>query len=166
MAQRWKASLAVLHAATFVCASASAADPQTPAASAPPPMPPPTVVRQGTPIPDDPVPVVRRPPPEAVSPDAGETIQDELNPVAHRCFVRDVMAFIDRTRVRCHNAAQGRLVFFAVDTGQPFAGTLLQRAWRSIRSGRPLQLQYAPTPDLNPPNCRAKDCRRVIDAAN
>lgn len=167
-ARRWKASLAVLHAATFVCLSASAADPQTPAASAPPPSPPPTVVRQGTPIPDDPAPVVRRPRAKAVSPVAGETTQDAqpLNPVAHRCFVRDVMAFIDRTRVRCHNAAEGRLVFFAVDTGQPFAGTLLQKAWRSMRSGKPLQLKYAPTPDLNPPNCRVKDCRRVIDAAN
>ncbi|MFN9358701.1 MAG: hypothetical protein ACK6A4_18085 [Alphaproteobacteria bacterium] len=57
-AQRWKASLAVLLAAAFICASASAADPSAPAASAPSAAPPPIVVRQGTPIPDDPVPVV------------------------------------------------------------------------------------------------------------
>ncbi|MFN8946623.1 MAG: hypothetical protein ACK5YG_02780 [Alphaproteobacteria bacterium] len=167
-AQRWKASLAVLLAAAFICASASAADPSAPAASAPSAAPPPIVVRQGTPIPDDPVPVVRHPRPEAVATDAGETTPEAqpLNPMAHRCFVRDVMAFIDRTRVRCHNAAEGRFVFFAVDTGQPVAGTLLEKAWRSMRSGKPLQLKYAPTPDLNPPNCRVKDCRRLIDAAN
>lgn|GEM_PF-3471450 len=101
-------------------------------------------------------------------PGDGETTQEAqpLNPAAHRCFVRDVMAFIDRTRVRCHNAAEGSFTFFAVDTGQPVAETLLQKAWRSMRSGKPLQLKYAPTPDLNPPNCRAKDCRRLIDAAN
>jgi hypothetical protein len=86
--------------------------------------------------------------------------------MAHRCFVRDVMAFYDRTHVRCYNAASGRLVYFAVDTGQPVAETLLVKAWKSMRSGKPLQLKYAPTSDLNPPNCKPRDCRRLIDAAN
>lgn len=167
-ARRWKASLAVLHAAALVCASAAGADPPAPATGEPPASPSPVVVRQGTPIPDDPGPAARRPPPQPGAPDTGDTTQEALplNPKGHRCFVRDAMAFIDRTRVRCHNAAEGRFVFFAVDTGQPVAGTLLEKAWRSMRSGKPLQLKYAPTPDLNPPNCRAKDCRRLIDVAN
>lgn len=151
--------LAVLQAAALACAWSSIADPVPPA---------PVVVRQGTPIPDDPRPTTRRPPPAVETGDEEASTDDAqpLNPLAHRCFVRDVMAFYDRTHVRCYNAAEGRLSYFAVDTGQPVAETLLLKAWKSMRSGKPLQLKYAPTPDLNPPNCKARDCRRLIDVAN
>jgi hypothetical protein len=161
----WQARSITLQAAMLLGALVAAADTAAqdqPASAAP------VVVRQGTPIPDEPRPVERRKAPagETLAPgDAPEEAQS-LNPMAHRCFVRDVMAFYDRTHVRCYNAANGRLVYFAVDTGQPVAETLLVKAWKSMRSGKPLQLKYAPTSDLNPPNCKPRDCRRLIDAAN
>lgn len=119
--------------------------------------PAPVVVREGTPIADDPPPRAPRTTPRAPV---------ATSPVAHRCFVREVAAFYDRTHIRCHNAADRRLVYFGVDTAQPVAETLLVKAWRSMRSGKPLRILYAPTPDLNPPNCKPTNCRRLLDAAN
>lgn len=121
------------------------------------------VVRQSTPIPNDPEPP-RKPRPARV-PTAAELASIE-KPLAHRCFVRDVMSFYDRTHVRCYNRAQGKFSYFAVDTSQPVAETLLNKAWKSMRSGKPLTVKYAPTPDLNPTNCAARDCRRLLDVAN
>ena len=89
-----------------------------------------------------------------------------LKPPSHRCFVRDVMAFYDRTHVRCYNHARGKYNFFAVDTGQPVAETVLLKAWRSMRSGKPLTITYAPSSDLNPVNCAKADCRRLLDVLN
>jgi hypothetical protein len=121
------------------------------------------VVRQSTPVPNDPEPP-RRPRPARV-PSPAE-LAAVLKPAAHRCFVRDVMSFFDRTHVRCYNRAQGKLSYFAVDTSQPVAETLLNKAWKSMRSGKPLTVKYAPTSDLNPTNCAARDCRRLLDVAN
>jgi hypothetical protein len=121
------------------------------------------VVRQSTPIPNDPEPPRR--PKAARVPSAAELAAID-RPLAHRCFVRDVMSFYDRTHVRCYNRAQGKFSYFAVDTSQPVAETLLNKAWKSMRSGKPLTVKYAPTADLNPTNCAARDCRRLLDVAN
>lgn len=163
--QSWQARAITLQAALFLCAHVAVA--QAAAQDQRPPVAP-VVVRQGTPIPDEPRPIERPKAPAGETPSPDDTAEEgqSLNPMAHRCFVRDVMAFYDRTHVRCYNAANGRLVYFAVDTGQPVAETLLVKAWKSMRSGKPLQLKYAPTSDLNPPNCKPRDCRRLIDAAN
>lgn len=152
---RWSGA-ASLYAAALLFVSVAHADPakiNTSDAQAPAPV----VVRQGTPIADDPRPMAPR---RVTSAPTG------MSPLAHRCFVRDVMAFFDRTHVRCHNAADERFIYFAVDTSQPVAETLLVKAWRSMRSGKPLRLKYAPPPDLNPPNCKPANCRRLLDAAN
>ena len=101
---------------------------------------------------------------------SGESGSDPLiasmKPPSHRCFVRDVMAFYDRTHVRCYNRAKNVLQYFAVDTSQPVAETVLTKAWRSMRSGRPLTITYAPSADLNPSNCAASNCRRLLDVLN
>ncbi len=89
-----------------------------------------------------------------------------LKPPSHRCFVRDIMAFYDRTHVRCYNRARNKFNFFAVDTGQPVAETVLLKAWRSMRSGKPLTITYAPSSDVNPVNCAKSDCRRLLDVLN
>jgi hypothetical protein len=154
-ASRW-AGTASLPLAALLLVSLTRADPATGSVSDTP-APAPVVVRQGTPIADDPRPAAAR---KAVS------VPKDLSPLAHRCFVRDVMAFYDRTHVRCYNAAGEGLVYFAVDTSQPVAETLLVKAWKSMRSGKPLRVQYAPTPDLNPSNCKPANCRRLLDAAN
>jgi hypothetical protein len=120
-------------------------------------------VRQSTPIPNDPEPPRKPRTKKAVS---EEEIASVMKPMAHRCFVRDVMSFYDRTHVRCYNRAQGKFSYFAVDTSQPVAETLLNKAWKSMRSGKPLTVKYAPTSDLNPTNCAARDCRRLLDVAN
>jgi hypothetical protein len=83
-----------------------------------------------------------------------------------RCFVRDVMAFYDRTHVRCYNKVRGKVVFFAVDTSQPVAGTVLSKALKGMQSGKPVTITYAPGTDLNPSNCGRKDCRRLLDIQN
>lgn len=87
-------------------------------------------------------------------------------PPSFRCFVRDAMVFYDRTHVRCYNKVNNRINFFAVDTNQPIAGTLVQKALSAMQSGKPLTITFAPTTDLNPTNCDRKDCRRVIDVVN
>jgi hypothetical protein len=138
-------------------AEATAAPDAAPAEAATP------VVRQSTPIPNDPEPPKRPSSRQVASPDE---IAAAMKPLAHRCFVRDVMSFFDRTHVRCYNRAQGKLSYFAVDTSQPVAETLLNKAWKSMRSGKPLTVKYAPTSDLNPTNCAARDCRRLLDVAN
>jgi hypothetical protein len=130
------------------------------------------VVRQSTPIPNDPEPA-HPAKPRAPRPAAADATQAEAaapeeldKPLTHRCFVRDVMAFYDRTHVRCYNPARGKYMFFAVDTSQPVAETLLNKAWKSMRSGKPLTITYAPTPDLNPTSCDLQNCRRLIDVLN
>ncbi|MEQ1753383.1 MAG: hypothetical protein ABL973_04550 [Micropepsaceae bacterium] len=131
----------------------------------------PIVVRQSTPIPNEPD-AAPRPKRKASRPtaDIGAASPADVaasgKPPTHRCFVRDVMAFYDRTHVRCYNKAKGKFTYFAVDTGQPVAETLLSKAWKSMRSGKPLTITYAPTPDLNPTNCNTRDCRRLIDVLN
>ena len=132
------------------------------------------VVRQSTPIPNDPEPAHPAKPkvskPSASATDATVARDDrpeEMDkPLSHRCFVRDVMAFYDRTHVRCYNPARGKYNFFAVDTSQPVAETLLNKAWKSMRSGKPLTITYAPTAELNPTSCDPQNCRRLIDVLN
>jgi hypothetical protein len=80
-----------------------------------------------------------------------------------RCFVRDVMAFYDRTHIRCYNKARGKLNFFAVDTNQPVAATLLEKGLAAMQSGKPVTITFAPGSDLNPSNCARANCRRLID---
>ena len=87
-------------------------------------------------------------------------------PPSFRCFVRDVMAFYDRTHVRCYNKARGKFIFFAVDTGQPIASTLFSKALSGIQFGKPVTITYAPGSDLNPSNCDAANCRRLLDIKN
>jgi colicin import membrane protein len=87
-------------------------------------------------------------------------------PPSFRCFVRDVMAFYDRTHVRCYNKVQGKVNYFAVDTNQPVAETVLTKALAAMKSGKPITIVFAPGTDLNPSNCGKKDCRRLIDIEN
>jgi hypothetical protein len=87
-------------------------------------------------------------------------------PPSFRCFVRDVMAFYDRTHVRCYNKARGKIMFFAVDTGQPIAATVLSKALNGIQLGKPVTIVFAPASDLNPSNCEVKNCRRLLDIKN
>jgi hypothetical protein len=153
-------SAVLLIAMTIALCPAAYAQPVGEATTAAPETSPPAdaaadapVVRQSTPIPNDPElpkkPRARRVPSKA-------EIAAVMKPMAHRCFVRDVMSFYDRTHVRCYNRAQGKLSYFAVDTSQPVAETLLNKAWKSMRSGKPLTVKYAPT----------SDCRRLLDVAN
>lgn len=105
------------------------------------------------------------------APGAVQSSKSALNlrpdePASFRCFVRDVMAFYDRTQVRCYNPVQGKIAFFAVDTAQPVAGTVITKALTGLQSGKPVMLTFAPTPDLNPPNCMPAACRRLIDIKN
>lgn len=87
-------------------------------------------------------------------------------PPSFRCQVRDVTAFADRTQVRCQNKVEGKVAYFAVDTDQPVAQTVLTKALAAMKSGKPLTIAFAPEADLNPANCAAKDCRRLIDIEN
>lgn len=86
-------------------------------------------------------------------------------PPSFRCLVRDVMAFSDRTHVRCHNKVQG-VSTFAVDTNQPVAETVVTKALAAMKSGKPITIAFAPGSDLNPANCGPKNCRRLIDIEN
>jgi hypothetical protein len=86
-------------------------------------------------------------------------------PPSFRCLVRDVMAFSDRTHVRCRNNVQG-VSYFAVNTDQPVAETVVTKALAAMKSGKPITIAFAPDVDLNPPNCGGKDCRRLIDIEN
>lgn len=86
-------------------------------------------------------------------------------PPAFRCLVRDVMAFHDRTHVRCYNKVQGKVYYFAVDTNQPVASTVVSKALTAMQTGKPLGIVFAPGTDLNPPNC-GPNCRRLIDIEN
>lgn len=83
-----------------------------------------------------------------------------------RCFVRDVMAFYDRTHIRCYNKAKNKLNFFAVDTGQPISEALVAKGLAAMKSGKPATVTFAPEADLNPSNCAAANCRRLIDIQN
>ena len=166
-----KAVTALVLAASCSLALAARAETTTPEPIATEPAAAP-VVRQSTPIPNDPEPA-RPAKPKVPKPAAADATQadtaapEELDkPMTHRCFVRDVMAFYDRTHVRCYNPARGKYMFFAVDTSQPVAETLLNKAWKSMRSGKPLTISYAPTPDLNPTSCDLQNCRRLIDVLN
>lgn len=87
-------------------------------------------------------------------------------PPTFRCFVRDVMAFYDRTHVRCYNKVQGKVHYFAVDTNQPVAETVVTKALAAMKSGKPITIAFAPESTLNPSNCGKKDCRRLIDIEN
>lgn len=110
-----------------------------------------------------------KPKPAPVEP-IDEELEDQQvssgKPPSFRCFVRDVMAFYDRTHVRCYNKARGKIMFFAVDTGQPIAATVLSKALNAIQMGRPVTIAFAPASDLNPSNCDAKNCRRLLDIKN
>lgn len=159
---RWKILISVCVG--IACANGLAALAQ-PAEPAPEATPPPVIIRQSTPIPNDPAPPKRKVRKQkSAEPELAPEAM--LKPPSHRCFVRDIMAFYDRTHVRCYNRATGGITYFAVDTGQPVAETVLIKAWKSMRSGKPLTVTYAPTSDLNPANCRAKDCRRLLDVLN
>ncbi|MBI1213519.1 MAG: hypothetical protein GC190_18825 [Alphaproteobacteria bacterium] len=80
-----------------------------------------------------------------------------------RCFVRDAMVFYDRVHVRCYNKTAEGVTFFAVDTSQPIAVSLVTKALSAMQQGRPVKIAYAPDTDLNPPGCRKADCRRLLD---
>lgn len=84
-------------------------------------------------------------------------------PPAWRCFVRDAMVFYDRTHVRCYNKTGGGITYFAVDTGQPIAASVVSKALQAMQTGKPLRIVYAPGSDLNPPGCEKADCRRLLD---
>lgn len=83
-----------------------------------------------------------------------------------RCFVRDVMAFYDRTHVRCYNKAKNKLNFFAVDTGQPISASVVSKGLAAMQAGKPATITFAPEAELNPSNCAAANCRRLIDIQN
>jgi hypothetical protein len=83
-----------------------------------------------------------------------------------RCFVRDVMAFYDRTHIRCYNKAKSKLNFFAVDTGQPISASVVSKGLAAMQAGKPATITFAPESDLNPSNCAAANCRRLIDIQN
>ena len=163
-------SLAVLLALPV---AAQALPPELPSATpadatAPSPDKPPLTMQ---PVPNDPEPPKPKQrklsdPAEAADDAADDEGAMALKPPSHRCFVRDIMAFYDRTHVRCYNRARGKFNFFAVDTGQPVAETVLLKAWRSMRSGKPLTITYAPSSDVNPVNCAKSDCRRLLDVLN
>ena len=141
------------------------------AGTAPSPDRPPLTMQPVPNDPEPPKPIQRIPKSSLGAAEAPATEDDDegaitLKPRSHRCFVRDIMAFYDRTHVRCYNRARGKFNFFAVDTGQPVAETVLLKAWRSMRSGKPLTITYAPSSDVNPVNCAQSDCRRLLDVLN
>ena len=100
---------------------------------------------------------------ELDEPSTAEGTQASRKPPSFRCFVRDVMAFYDRTHVRCYNKARGRIMFFAVDTAQPISATVLSKALSGMQFGKPVTITFAPGSDLNPSNCDVKNCRRLLD---
>ena len=53
-----------------------------------------------------------------------------------RCFVRDAMVFYDRVHVRCYNKTAEGVTFFAVDTSQPIAVSLVTKALIAMQQGR------------------------------
>ena len=73
------------------------------------------------------------------------------------------MVFYDRVHVRCYNKTTSGVTFFAVDTSQPIAVSLVTRALTAMQQCRPVKIAYAPDTDLNPPGCRKTDCRRLLD---
>lgn len=75
------------------------------------------------------------------------------------------MVFYDRVHVRCYNKTDEGVTFFAVDTSQPIAVSLVTKALTAMQQGRPVKIAYAPDTDLNPPGCRKTDCRRLLDIA-
>jgi len=91
---------------------------------------------------------------------------DSGKPPSFRCFVRNVTAFYDRAHVRCYNKAQGKLHFFAVDTSQPVSASMVAKGLLAMQTGKPVNITFAPGPDLNPPNCAPANCRRLIDIQN
>ena len=99
-------------------------------------------------------------PPRAMAPAQQE---QQHKPPNWRCFVRDAMVFYDRVHVRCYNKTAGGVTFFAVDTSQPIAVSLVTRSLLAMQQGRPVKIAYAPESDLNPPGCRKADCRRLLD---
>jgi len=107
--------------------------------------------------------------PKPAQPSASDGDQQALaepgKPLSFRCFVRDVMASYDRTHVRCYNK-RGAINFFAVDTAQPIAATVLRKALSGMQNGKPVTITYAPGGDLNPPNCGVENCRRLLDIRN
>jgi hypothetical protein len=109
-----------------------------------------------------------KPAPTLASERASDPIEEMPNgkPPVFRCFVRDVMAFYDRTHVRCYNKVRGDIAFFAVDTSQPIASTVLAKALNGMQMGKPITITFAPGSDLNPSNCDVKNCRRLLDVKN
>src|SRR4029079_14423313 len=94
-------------------------------------------------------------PPAASPPPA--TPQQQHKPPNWRCFVRDAMIFYDRVHVRYYNKTVDGVTFFAVDTAQPIAVSLVTKALSAMQQGRPVKIAYAPDTDLNPPGCRKAD---------
>lgn len=134
--------------ATALIAAAAAAAPPAPPLAQP--------VTQATTT----VPVEQKPAARALAP---STQGQQHKPPNWRCFVRDAMVFYDRVHVRCYNKTAGGVTFFAVDTSQPIAVSLVTKALTAMQQGRPVKIAYAPDTDLNPPGCRKADCRRLLD---
>jgi hypothetical protein len=135
----------ILATSLMVAAAATA----TPPPAAPPQAPPPAQTTTQAPAPPTPA----------------QQFQQQHKPPNWRCFVRDAMVFYDRVHVRCYNKTTEGVTFFAVDTSQPIAVSLVTKALSAMQQGRPVKIAYAPESDLNPPGCRKTDCRRLLDIA-
>src|SRR3954467_820631 len=76
-----------------------------------------------------------QPPPAQSSPQ-----EQQHKPPNWRCFVRDAMVFYDRVHVRCYNKTVEGVTFFAVDTSQPIAVSLVTKALTAMQQGRPVKI--------------------------
>jgi hypothetical protein len=88
--------------------------------------------------------------------------QDDT-PLKFSCIVRDAQILPDRTHVRCANKGLNGLSEFAAETNQPYANRVAAAIVQSLRSGTTLVLTYAPSSELNPEGCLARNCRKIID---
>jgi hypothetical protein len=138
-------------ATALVIAAAEAAAPAPAQPAAPPP--PAAPINQ----------VLTQPAPARPAPAQQMQQMQQHKPPNWRCFVRDAMVFYDRVHVRCYNKTTEGVTFFAVDTSQPIAVSLVTKALTAMQQGRPVKIAYAPESDLNPPGCRQTDCRRLLD---
>lgn len=88
--------------------------------------------------------------------------QDDA-PLKFNCIVRDAQILPDRTHVRCENKGLNGLSEFAAETNQPYANRVAEAIVQALRSGTTLVLTYAPSSELNPDGCLARNCRKIID---
>lgn len=84
-------------------------------------------------------------------------------PLKFNCVIRDAQILPDRTQMRCANTGLNGLNEFAAETNQPYANRVAAAIIQALRSGTPLMLTYAPSPELNPDGCSPRTCRKIID---